>query len=870
MGVKTHVNWIIVSVSVLWTSVLLAAIVQDWQKWMIFRDVHTHKLIPVINPPTNNASRVQLLRMGPIPCSCESLICGCCVFMDIEYFDYHRNGCMNMTYYPNDFAVGANMLWNGESVWSQNVSGKNPPPVCMQMPIPYLPAMDMCVRMFDIYTPSGPEGYNIHMCMNWEFRTERAPLLVLEFDCFRMGQDGWANIKPGTPNAGLPVDMGMGSGGEGMPAAGEEAPQGAEGIVGEVEGVVEEVVGEAEEANDNKRNLTTTTRKPPKKVPPQPRPSTAAPFLSLEVEELSSSSLIVPNTTDKYSSNKETPEENNLEIKAPNLNLNIKEFEDLNTRLSVLNAPEKVVKIDFNLDTSNNTITEKAKHVQFAKNAHFPIVKDAIDLNRDLESLIEDPTEARTLGLDYDNSIPDSVRVSTQDRKLTRSKRDAKGRGKRIRERERPAKKKDKNPERIENKRRNKNRNRNKNREKHRNRNKLYAPTLSFNIVEMSQEYKSGKDKRPMMSGFHDDSRSTAGPMGPPKEIVLTYPEPRGQRSLREHSTTDDNSLCHAGSSQEAEENPLPIGRTRKVYKVVEEPEVREEPEEDPLPQRRTRKMRAPDQERRSPQEGRARNGNRALSPAKKGSRVPTQEPEVKSFPEGRPRKGRRAPELEVGLRRMRRSVDRGDSTAFPYRPVTERPETGPARAQRTHRDRRATDENRQSAEETQQSAEEDRKSANENRHSADENRQSAEEDQQSADETQQSPAENRLSADDDEQSADKDLRSADENRARKPGKKNRRTTAHPSFVAPALNLDILEVEPPYRPLYGYNDRYKLDQTLTSMTTPAPTTMSPTTTPMTTPMTLKVGPDIDININNLYIYLATFTTYMRNETLDEY
>lgn len=64
--------------------------------------------------------------------------------------------------------------------------------MCAQAPIPYLPTIDQCVRLFNIFTP----GRNIHMCMNLETRIERVPVLVLQFDCMRMGLDGVALLKP--------------------------------------------------------------------------------------------------------------------------------------------------------------------------------------------------------------------------------------------------------------------------------------------------------------------------------------------------------------------------------------------------------------------------------------------------------------------------------------------------------------------------------------------------------------------------------------------------------------------------------------------------------------------------------------------------
>lgn len=88
---------------------------------------------------------------------------------------------------------------NDNSVYQNSFSGRNPPPFCIPVPIPYLPiSVDMCVKLFNIFTP----GRNIHMCMDWMARVQQAPIIVLHFDCMRMGQNGVAFLKP-EANGGL-------------------------------------------------------------------------------------------------------------------------------------------------------------------------------------------------------------------------------------------------------------------------------------------------------------------------------------------------------------------------------------------------------------------------------------------------------------------------------------------------------------------------------------------------------------------------------------------------------------------------------------------------------------------------------------------
>lgn len=80
--------------------------------------------------------------------------------------------------------------------------GKNPPPLCLPVPIPYIPIqIEACARVYNIYTP----GQNIHMCFDFETKLQQASLLVLHFDCMRLGANGLALVKPGENNAGLPT-----------------------------------------------------------------------------------------------------------------------------------------------------------------------------------------------------------------------------------------------------------------------------------------------------------------------------------------------------------------------------------------------------------------------------------------------------------------------------------------------------------------------------------------------------------------------------------------------------------------------------------------------------------------------------------------
>lgn len=93
---------------------------------------------------------------------------------------------MNFTYDPMEFAILMDMNMNENSIYSNMVSGRDPPPLCMPLPTGPLPlGMDMCIKMFNIFTP----GNNLHMCMDMMARIQMSPIIVSipeEFISMRM------------------------------------------------------------------------------------------------------------------------------------------------------------------------------------------------------------------------------------------------------------------------------------------------------------------------------------------------------------------------------------------------------------------------------------------------------------------------------------------------------------------------------------------------------------------------------------------------------------------------------------------------------------------------------------------------------------
>lgn len=59
--------------------------------------------------------------------------------------------------------------------------------------MPYAPFMSFCIRFFDMYTV----GRNLHTCIDLETRIVGSPILILHFNCVKVGADGISWSKPG-------------------------------------------------------------------------------------------------------------------------------------------------------------------------------------------------------------------------------------------------------------------------------------------------------------------------------------------------------------------------------------------------------------------------------------------------------------------------------------------------------------------------------------------------------------------------------------------------------------------------------------------------------------------------------------------------
>ncbi|XP_026687438.1 uncharacterized protein LOC103520572, partial [Diaphorina citri] len=179
----------------------IASLQQIRSRGGIYFDPRTNLSVPLKGKFVDGRTTVS--RYASLPCSCdrETVTCSCCVNFGLYLVDYHRSGCLTTKYDPYEFTFDMRMTWKNDSIFNYTVNAKNPPPACLSTPIPYLPSIDLCILFYNIFTP----GRNIHMCVNFLTRVEHAEVFVMEFDCFKIGVDGFMTYKP-EENAGISTE----------------------------------------------------------------------------------------------------------------------------------------------------------------------------------------------------------------------------------------------------------------------------------------------------------------------------------------------------------------------------------------------------------------------------------------------------------------------------------------------------------------------------------------------------------------------------------------------------------------------------------------------------------------------------------------
>ncbi|CAG9796740.1 unnamed protein product [Diatraea saccharalis] len=168
----------------------------DVEDFSVYYDIDTNQTIRDLMPrPWYKPGWLLRLPFTGGKCKCDGLQCACCTGIRINAFNFDRKTCALLTYEPTESTIDLEVKMNNDSVYRNTFSARNPPPFCVPIPVPYLPPglVDLCIRLFDITVVQ----QKLHVCMDMDTRVDKAPVLILHFDCMDMGFNGISLSKPG-------------------------------------------------------------------------------------------------------------------------------------------------------------------------------------------------------------------------------------------------------------------------------------------------------------------------------------------------------------------------------------------------------------------------------------------------------------------------------------------------------------------------------------------------------------------------------------------------------------------------------------------------------------------------------------------------
>ncbi|RVE54435.1 hypothetical protein evm_000920 [Chilo suppressalis] len=171
--------------------------IMDVEDFSVYYDIDTNQTIRDLMPrPWYKPGWLLRLPFSGGRCKCDGLQCRCCTGIRINTFNFDRKTCAHLTYEPTNSTIELEVRMNNDSVYRNLFSARNPPPFCLPIPVPYLPPglVDMCIRLFDITIVQ----QKLHVCMDMDTRVDKAPVLILHFDCMDMGISGVNLSKPST------------------------------------------------------------------------------------------------------------------------------------------------------------------------------------------------------------------------------------------------------------------------------------------------------------------------------------------------------------------------------------------------------------------------------------------------------------------------------------------------------------------------------------------------------------------------------------------------------------------------------------------------------------------------------------------------
>ncbi|XP_022117444.2 uncharacterized protein LOC110994862 isoform X2 [Pieris rapae] len=180
----------------------------DVSDFSVYYDLNTNETIRKMLPrPWYKPGWFIRLPFRGGPCECEELKCSCCTGIRIQAFNYDRRTCAIIEYQPEDSIFSMEVRMNNASIFQRIYSARNAPPFCVPVPVPYLPPtlVDMCIRLYDVSVID----QKFHVCMDMDTRIDKAPVLILHWDCMDVGTGGVALSKPGGSGSPSTTSVGI-------------------------------------------------------------------------------------------------------------------------------------------------------------------------------------------------------------------------------------------------------------------------------------------------------------------------------------------------------------------------------------------------------------------------------------------------------------------------------------------------------------------------------------------------------------------------------------------------------------------------------------------------------------------------------------
>nr|XP_022343282.1 uncharacterized protein LOC111136604 [Crassostrea virginica] len=112
-------------------------------------------------------------------CKCAGTSCGCCQTLSV--LKEKKTVCINVKYLKKNIGVLLTVTWDGKTVFSKEVSVRNPPAICLNVPL-LKKLAKLCVQLYNIDV--GKDG--LSGCSRITIKVAFIKVIKLDLGCFRI------------------------------------------------------------------------------------------------------------------------------------------------------------------------------------------------------------------------------------------------------------------------------------------------------------------------------------------------------------------------------------------------------------------------------------------------------------------------------------------------------------------------------------------------------------------------------------------------------------------------------------------------------------------------------------------------------------